>query len=174
VLIARNGSIGVVAALHLGAAVRPVRAILFDKSKENNWALGWHQDRTIAVVERRDLEGFGPWTVKAGMIHVEPPPSLQAAMITLRIHLEDVGPDNAPLMVAAGSHRLGRIPQADIGDIVQSSRIGRCAARAGDIWAYSTPILHASEAAAKPRRRRVLQVDYAIEELPGGFRWLGI
>lgn len=149
-LIAGHGSIRAVAALHLSAAARPVRALLFDKSKANNSALGWHQDLTIAVVERHNLEGFGPWTVKAGMVHVEPAPSLQAAMITLRIHLDDVRPDNAPLIVAAGSHRLGPIPQEDIGAIVQSSRIVRCPAKAEDIWAYR----HLSCMLRRPRPSR--------------------
>jgi len=47
-------------------------------------------------------------------------------------------------------------------------------AEAGDIWLYATPILHASEAAAEPDRRRVLQVDFSAEELPGGLHWLGV
>jgi hypothetical protein len=47
-------------------------------------------------------------------------------------------------------------------------------AEAGDVWAYSTPILHASERATEPTHRRVLQVDYAVGELPGGLAWLGV
>jgi hypothetical protein len=42
------------------------------------------------------------------------------------------------------------------------------------VWAYSTPILHASELATAPRHRRVLQVDFAAEDLPGTLEWLGI
>src|SRR5688572_15042148 len=45
-----------------GRIFRPVRAILFDKSDAVNWALGWHQDRTISVGGRAETEGFGPWT----------------------------------------------------------------------------------------------------------------
>ena len=56
----------------IGQGVRPVRAILFDKQDGGNWALGWHQDRTIEVVERREVPGFGPWTVKQGRVHVAP------------------------------------------------------------------------------------------------------
>lgn len=169
-----RGIIGAVAAAHLGNDARPVRALLFDKSTASNWSLGWHQDRTVAVVERREVDGFGPWTAKAGMIHVEPPPALQAGMVTLRIHLDPVDEANAPLLVAPGSHRLGRIPQADIAAIVERCGIANCLADAGDIWAYATPILHASEAATRPRRRRVLQVDYAVDSLPGDLQWLGI
>jgi hypothetical protein len=35
-------------------------------------------------------------------------------------------------------------------------------------------ILHASEAARRPARRRVLQVDYAARDLPGALEWLGV
>jgi len=173
-LLEGGGVIGAVAANYLGDSARPVRALLFDKSDASNWSLGWHQDRTIAVVERRDVDGFGPWTVKAGMVHVEPPAALQAPMITLRIHLDPVDESNAPLLVAPGSHRLGRIPQADIAAVVQRCGTATCTAEAGDVWAYATPILHASNEAVQPRRRRVLQIDYAADELPGGLRWLGI
>jgi hypothetical protein len=108
------------------------------------------------------------------MHHVEPPPAVQAAMVTLRVHLDAVDQANAPLLVAPGSHRLGRIAQADIAGVVQCCGAVSCIATRGDVWAYSTPILHASEASTRPRRRRVLQVDYASEELPGKLRWLCI
>lgn len=61
------GVIGAIAAAVLGPGARPVRAILFDKTAERNWALGWHQDRTIVVKERVDADGCGPWTVKSGL-----------------------------------------------------------------------------------------------------------
>ena len=49
-----------------------------------------------------------------------------------------------------------------------------CLASRGDIWLYATPILHASDAAANPRHRRVLQLDYSADDLPGDLEWLGI
>lgn len=166
--------IGAIAANAIGAAARPVRAILFDKSATANWSLGWHQDRTIVVVERRAVAGFGPWTVKAGLLHVAPPFELLSRMVTLRIHLDPVTDDNAPLIVAPGSHKFGRIVEAEIESIVDRCGVARCHAEAGDVWIYATPILHASDAARAPRRRRVLQVDYAAESLPGGLVWRDI
>lgn len=80
-MFASRGCIGSIAALVLGEAARPVRAILFNKSHGANWALGWHQDRTICVKEKREAFGFGPWTIKAGMLHVEPPFDLLAGMV---------------------------------------------------------------------------------------------
>jgi hypothetical protein len=152
----------------------PVRAVLFDKSAATNWALGWHQDRTIAVAERVEVPGFGPWSVKAGMVHVEPPFALLERMVTLRIHLDSVDAGNAPLLVAPGSHRLGRIPEAEIDSAAARCGTLACLAERGDIWIYATPILHASAAAAQPRRRRVLQVDFSADSLPAPLAWLGI
>ncbi|MFA5988197.1 MAG: hypothetical protein WC803_01145 [Sphingomonas sp.] len=94
-IIAAGGAIGALANLVASHSVRPVRALLFDKSARANWALGWHQDRTIAVAERRDMGGFGPWTVKSGVIHVEPPFALIEQMVTLRVHLDPVDSNSA-------------------------------------------------------------------------------
>lgn len=173
-LLGAGGSIGIRVARALRPATRPVRMILFDKSAVINWMLGWHQDRTIVVRNREEVPGFGPWTMKSGLLHVGPPIGLIERMMTIRIHLDPVPATNAPLLVAPGSHLLGRVPETEIEGAVAQHGVVACLAEAGDIWAYSTPILHASEAAAEPRRRRVLQVDYAAEDLPGKLEWLGI
>lgn len=157
----------------LGPAARCVRALFFDKNAERNWALGWHQDRTIAVRARRDVPGFTAWTVKSGIHHVVPPFDCLERMLVLRIHLDDAGADNAPLLVAPGSHRLGRIAEPDIASIVDRLGTAACLAEAGDVWAYRAPILHASDRAAAPVRRRVLQLSYSPDTLPGGLEWLG-
>lgn len=169
-----GGAVSAVAAAVLGRASRPVRAILFDKTAATNWSLGWHQDRTICVRRRVEVAGFGPWTVKRGMTHVAPPFDLLERMITLRVHLDDVPADNAPLLVAPGSQRDGYVRVDEIEAVVARRGSVACLARAGDIWLYVTPILHASEAARVPARRRVLQVDFAAEDLPGGLEWLGV
>lgn len=169
-----DGVVGSLAADILGPRARAVRAVLFDKSPDANWSLGWHQDRTICVKRRVDIEGFGPWTTKAGMQHVAPPFDLLSRMVTLRVHLDEVDAGNAPLLIAPGSHTLGRVPIEEIEQTVQRCGTSVCLAAAGDVWAYVTPILHASEAVERPRRRRVLQMDYAAEDLPGGLEWLGV
>jgi hypothetical protein len=163
-----------IAAAHLGPDARPVRATLFDKSPARNWALGWHQDRTIAVRRRVDTPGFTAWTVKHGIPYVVPPFAMLERMLTLRIHLDPVGPDNAPLLIAPGSHRLGPLPAREIPAV--AGRLGSfsCQAGRGDVWLYASPILHASARAAAPKRRRVLQLLYSAEELPGRLQWLGV
>ncbi len=166
-----DGPVGQVASAVLGAAARPVRAIYFDKSEQTNWALDWHQDRTICVQERADLPGFGPWTIKSGLPHVTPPFDVLSRMVTLRVHLDAVHAENAPLLIAPGSHQFGRVAEPQIARAVAKAGIYACLAELGDVWLYSTPILHASETASKPSRRRVLQLDYAAFDLPHGLRW---
>lgn len=172
--LATNGPIGSVAARKLGETARPVRAILFDKTASANWSLAWHQDRVVAVRERMEVEGFGPWTRKHGAMHVAPPFELLAGMLTLRVHLDPVPQTNAPLLIAPGSHRFGRVAEVDVAEVVSKCGVAVCLAEAGDVWTYATPILHASDRATTATRRRVLQVDYAVGDLPGGLQWLGV
>jgi hypothetical protein len=173
-LIMPGGSIAAIATAQLGLASRPVRAILFDKNAETNWTVAWHQDRTICVKQRVDAMGFGPWTMKQGMQHVAPPSELLARMVTIRVHLDPVLEDNAPLLIAPGSHTIGSIPIGAIKEVVRRCGSYTCIANAGDVWLYSTPIVHASRVATKPTHRRVLQLDYAAEELPAGLQWFGV
>lgn len=173
-LLAAENPIAGLAVRLLGREARPVRAILFDKSATANWALGRHQDRVIAVRSRAHVPGFGPWSVKRGVHHVAPPWPVLAAMRTLRIHLDAVTPDNAPLLVVPGSHRLGIVPEPEIMDAVERSGSRPCLAAAGDVWAYATPILHASAPSESGQHRRVLQIDYTAVDLPAGLNWYGI
>lgn len=168
-----DGAVGHLAQARLTAA-KPVRAVLFDKTPANNWSVAWHQDRTIAVQERREVEGFGPWSTKAGLQHVEPPFTILEGMLTLRAHLDDCGPDNSPLLIAPGSHRLGKVPADQVAARAAELGTEACLAGAGDVWVYATPILHASEPARAPGRRRVLQVDFAAGDLAGGLEWAGV
>ena len=163
-----------VASALVGKDAQAVRAVLFDKTPTANWAVAWHQDRTIVVRERHEVEDFGPWSRKDGLLHVAPPIGVLEGMVTLRIHLDPCGSDNAPLRAALGSHRLGNVAAREAGVLAAQHFQIACLAEPGDVWAYSTPILHASARARTPSRRRVLQVDYAAAALPGGLAWAGV
>jgi len=173
-VLASTGEMGRYAASVLGAGCQPVRAILFDKTPETNWVVNWHQDRTIAVKQRIAVAGFETWSVKNGMAHVEPPFELLSGMVTLRLHFDPVPTNNAPLLIAPGSHKLGRVAEDNIREVVRRCGTVACLAEPGDIWLYASPILHASEIAAAPTHRRVLHVDFSAGQLPGGLEWLGI
>jgi Phytanoyl-CoA dioxygenase (PhyH) len=112
-LAASTGVREIMAAL-LGPECFAVRGIFFNKTQTSNWKVVWHQDLTIAVRNRRDVEGFGPWTTKAGVLHVQPPSEILGDMLAIRLHLDESGPENAPLRVIPASHRGGRFSAEEI------------------------------------------------------------
>jgi hypothetical protein len=155
----------------LGRGARPVRGLLFDKTPGANWKVAWHQDLSIAVKRRIDVPGFGPWSLKAGVQHVQPPAEVLENMLTVRVHLDDCGPDNGPLKVLPGSHAAGVLGSSD----VEAWRSGResvaCCVRAGGAVLMRPLLLHASSSATRAGHRRVVHLEYATGELPQGLEW---
>lgn len=149
----------------------PVRAIGFDKSPSANWLVAWHQDLTIAVRERTDVDGFGPWSEKSGIPHVQPPAELLARMITVRIHLDDANEGNGALRVLPGSHNQGRLNAETIREMRTTIPEHLCAAKTGDVLLMRPMILHASIRSTVPAHRRILHIEFADVALPGGLKW---
>jgi hypothetical protein len=148
-----------------------VRGLLFNKMAEANWAVPWHQDLTIAVRERREAPGFGPWSVKDGVVHVQPPDRVIARMLAVRIHLDDTDAENGALRVIPGSHTEGRLSAAAIGRWTTSREGVTIEAPAGSALLMRPHLLHASLAGAAPRQRRVIHLEFAANELPFGLEW---
>lgn len=141
----------------LGPGMCPVRSILFDKTPEENWPVAWHQDLTIAVEARVEIEGYGPWSHKDGAVHVQPPVKVLESMVTARIHLDETPEGNGALRVVPGSHTRGRLSAAvrDADDEVV------CACGAGDVLLMAPLLLHSSKRSLSPSRRRVLHFEFA-------------
>jgi len=133
--------------------LRPVRSILFDKTPEENWPVTWHQDLTIAVSEKREIPGYGPWSYKDGATHVQPPLSLLENMVTIRLHLDDTLASNGALRVIPGTHKKGRISTEKIIDFQNSDDV-ICECMSGDALMMSPLLLHSSRRALTPSRRR--------------------
>lgn len=167
--IAASSRIQELAATLAGPGAIPTRAILFDKSPDANWDVAWHQDTTIAVAAKVDIPGFGPWSVKHGITHVKPPADVLARVATLRVHLDPCPRDNGALLVVPGSHARGFIDHADVPACERDAVC--CEAGAGGVVAMRPLILHASRKAAAPAHRRVLHLEFAAGDLPGGLRW---
>lgn len=155
----------------IGENARPVRSILFDKTPATNWYVTWHQDVSIAVAERVDIENYGPWSVKENVIHVQPPKEILEQMVSLRIHLDPCPEENGAIKFIAGSHTVGHIDPAKIPDIAENSQSVICAAEIGDIIAMRPLILHASSKSKTPDHRRVLHIEYSAAQLPSGLQW---
>jgi hypothetical protein len=170
-LVGSGNVLAKVASVLMSHPARAVRILYFDKTPDRNWAVPWHQDRTIAVADRVEMPGFGPWSVKTGVHHVEPPEAILRGIVSLRLHLDDCGPDNGPLLALRGSFRLGRVPTQQIHQHVDRSEIEICCAEAGDVVAMRGLTIHASSRASRPGHRRVLHVDFSCADLPGGMEW---
>jgi ectoine hydroxylase-related dioxygenase (phytanoyl-CoA dioxygenase family) len=154
----------------LGKDCFAVRAILFDKTEDANWKVPWHQDRVIAVNKRIEVSGFGLWSVKAGVDHVQPHPEMMSRMLAVRIHLDDCGEENGPLRVLPGSHNHGFLDSEQIDAWRQKIAI-ICAVSRGDAILMRPLLLHASSPCAVPHHRRVIHIEFAAEDLPGGLEW---
>ena len=150
----------------------PIAGILFDKTSAANWKVGWHQDLTIPVCQREDRNGFGPWSVKDGVVHVQPPAFVLEQMLTIRLHLDDCNADNGPLEVLRGSHRDGRLDAAAIQSWRKRTDPVPCVVPRGGAIVFRPLLLHASRSARRPERRRVVHLEFAADPLPGGLKWL--
>jgi hypothetical protein len=155
----------------LGLRAKPVRGILFDKTGDANWKVPWHQDVTIAVAERVEAEGYRPWSIKAGVHHVQPPASVLEKMVSIRIHLDNCPEANGALKVIPGSHCNGKIPETRIAHVVEQGHVRVCESDAGGILIMRPLLVHSSAPATKPGHRRVIHFDFAAAELAPGMRW---
>jgi hypothetical protein len=156
---------------HLSARPVPVRAIFFDKSTASNWLVPWHQDLIIAVASKGEAPGFGPWSMKDGIPHVQPPDELLKQMIAVRLHLDDCDASNGALRVIPGSHRCGRLNPDQISTARALCAEVLCEASAGDVLLMRPLLLHASSKSVSDRRRRILHIEYCCGELPAGMTW---
>lgn len=148
-----------------------VRVILFDKTPDNNWLVTWHQDKTICVSEKKEISGWGPWTLKDGIHHVQPPLDALNQMVTFRIHLDNSTLETGCLRVIPNSHAQGILSNSQIQEITNKQNAVDCAAEAGSILVMRPHLLHASSKATTPSQRRVIHVEYSSYQLPESLAW---
>lgn len=169
--LARSAPLRALVAPVLGPNAFVVRGLFFDKTAESNWLVPWHQDLTIAVRARTAAAGYGPWTVKAGVPHVQPPVAVLERMLTLRVQLDDAGASNGPLRVLPGSHAHGRLDAEATRAWLEQTAPVSCVVPRGGVLLMRPLLLHASSPSDAPGHRRVVHLEYAAGPLPGGVEW---
>jgi len=155
----------------LGEKAKVVRGVYLDKHRDANWKVAWHQDLTIAVKHFVDVKGYGPWSVKAGIQHVQPPVKVLEEMLAVRVHLDDADEENGALQVLPGTHKHGRLGSEDILKLRMALASVTCLVKRGDVVLMRPLLLHASSQAVTPTRRRVLHFEYSAAELAPGLEW---
>ena len=149
----------------LGPRGGVVRGLYFDKPPGHSWALPWHRDTTVAVKAHGRKGVFDKPTVKAGVPHMEAPDGLLTEMITARIHLDPMTPQNGPLRVAPGTHRT---------ESAEATEGREVYCEAGDVLLMRPLLLHASGHSdpTRPLHRRIIHLECAPNpDLSDGYEW---
>lgn len=165
--LARDPRLLAIAQQFLHTEPFPFRATLFDKSAQSNWLVVWHQDTALPLRERRDIAGWGPWSIKGGVTYAHAPAAALSRVIALRMHLDDSGADNGPLRVLPGTHTLGLLGDEAIAEIARTAEPIDCLVDAGGVVAMRPLLLHASSKARSDRPRRVIHIEYADSPVLG-------
>ena len=156
----------------LGEDTQLVRAILFDKSPEQNWGVLWHQDKTISVDNKVAIGDWGSRSIKDGKHHVQPPLAVLKQMLTLRIHLDPCMKENGCLKLIPNSHKLGIMTQEEIKDLVSRKTSLDCEAGIGDTLIMRPHIVHSSNKMTKGEHRRILHLEFSSFNLPDNLNWI--
>lgn len=155
----------------LGPNAKLIRSIVFNKTPTANWHVNWHQDLSIAVENKSDMEGYRGWSIKGDACHVQPPVEILEEIITLRIHLDDARAENGALVVSPGTHTLGRIQAREVASIARLCGEHICTVSAGDVLLFRPLLMHCSRKATSPDLRRVLHLEFSAATLPPPMEW---
>lgn len=115
------------------------------------------------------MPDFGPWSVKDGVPHAHAPASLLERMVT-RPDLDACDETNGALRVIPV--RIGTANSRRPTLRVAKRAVRRITALLSRAMRCLRPLLlHASSPATAPRHRRVIHLEFAVDELPGGPAW---
>jgi len=128
----------------LGSKAFPFRATLFDKSPKANWLVVWHQDTALPLRDRRELPGWGPWSVKEGVNYAHAPASALCRVLALRVHLDHSTARNGPLRVLPGTHKLGVLSDEVIHQLAAQVSAVDCLVPRGGVLAMRPLLIHSS------------------------------
>ena len=146
-----------------------VKSIYFDKPEASNWFVAYHQDLTISVDKKMDIEGFGAWTTKQNQFAVQPPLNILQDNFTIRIHLDKTDAENGALKVIPGSHLKG-IYRAETIDWSVETETG-CNVNKGGVMFMKPLLLHSSGRTTNSHKRRVIHIEFSRSFLPDNLYW---
>jgi ectoine hydroxylase-related dioxygenase (phytanoyl-CoA dioxygenase family) len=146
-----------------------VKSIYFDKPEESNWFVSWHQDLTISVNKKIELEGFAFWTKKQNQFAVQPPVNILQDNFTIRIHLDDTDEHNGALKIIPKSHLKNIYRPETIDWKIETENI--CRVKKGGLMFMKPLLLHSSGRTANNNKRRVIHIECSRSKLPKDLHW---
>ena len=153
----------------LGDNYFAVKSIYFNKPKSSNWYVSYHQDLTISVDKKVNLEDFGPWTRKQNQFAVQPPIDFLQNVLTIRIHLDETDENNGALKVIPKSHLKGVYRPETIDWTIEQE--ANCTVSRGGIMLMKPLLLHSSSKTINNKKRRVIHIEFSNQELPVELNW---
>jgi ectoine hydroxylase-related dioxygenase (phytanoyl-CoA dioxygenase family) len=146
-----------------------VKSIYFDKPETSNWYVSYHQDLTISVDKKLELENFGPWTRKQNQFAVQPPINILENNFTIRIHLDETNENNGALKVVPKSH-VKKIYRPETIDWDKETET-ICNVSKGSVMIMKPLLLHSSSRTTNNKKRRVIHIEFSNQELPKELKW---
>jgi ectoine hydroxylase-related dioxygenase (phytanoyl-CoA dioxygenase family) len=146
-----------------------VKAIYFDKPEASNWFVPLHQDITISVDRKAEIEQYGPWIVRHNQYTVQPPVNVLENIFTLRIHFDDTDETNGALKVIPGSHLKGIQSPESIDWEKEEETI--CHVPKGGVMLMKPLLFHSSGRSTSNNKRRVIHIECTYVQLPGPLQW---
>ncbi|OIQ16951.1 MAG: phytanoyl-CoA dioxygenase [Flavobacterium sp. MedPE-SWcel] len=146
-----------------------IKSIYFDKPEKSNWFVALHQDLSISVDKKVELDGFSSWTIKQKQFAVQPPLPILENIYTIRIHLDDTDENNGALKVIPKSHSKGIYRPETID--WETEKVTTCNVNAGGVMIMKPLLLHSSERTTNNKKRRVIHIELANKQLPPEIEW---
>jgi hypothetical protein len=134
--------------------------------------IGWlsgTKTRRSRLRGRLDVKGWGPWSVKEGVIYARAPASALEQVLAIRVHLDDSTAENGPLKVLPVTHKLGVLSDDAIHELAERTSPVECHVGSGGLVLMKPLLVHASSKSKNDAPRRVLHIEWAAEKcFPGG------
>ena len=140
------------------------RSILFNKTAGKNWSVLWHQDLSLCLKKKIPVDGYGPWSVKENIPHVQPPGEILKGMITARLHIDANNENNGALKVIPQSHKNGILNRDTVQKLSKNEKIHTCCGQSGSLLLMKPLILHSSSSSSGTSDRRVLHLEFLNQQ----------
>ena len=147
-----------------------IKSIYFDKPPNSNWIVNWHQDLTINLSYRKEVDQYKNWRETKERTVVQPNRELLENIFTIRIHLDKCTKQNGALRVIEESHLKGTI---DTTEWIKT-KVGKetiCEVGKGGILIMKPLLLHSSRRTENDLNRRVIHIEFTDQKLPNGLKW---
>jgi ectoine hydroxylase-related dioxygenase (phytanoyl-CoA dioxygenase family) len=168
--VARDPRLQQLAQAVVGPSAIPYRATLFVKSVDSNWLVVWHQDTALPLQLREDRPGWGPWSIKEGILYAHAPEQALSQVVALRLHLDDSTEENGPLRVLPETHQQGVLTDDAIHELAGKTQPIECTVPRGGLLVMRPLLVHASSKSQTRGPRRVLHIEYAAGPALAGFQ----